>query len=266
MKAGLALAITAGATVGYVGLTNEIAALNRRQVIALHQQLKQQKEALDNAQSQAVAELKSAKEAAATARRTVQEGVRARYDASSPRVAIQLLPTVTYNLTGPDGRQVIPGIAGSPSFIENEDASSYKLKLTAVMLFNNYGPTAALVGSSKATFGTLSTPGSDPTSDKWLLAPSSPDPNRVRYVYLNIVSDMPLDAAVHVLRGPSGFGVECSFEISDLLNQVTDTHRLQFVFVGPTIDGSRIQLPNGPIQIQAENGGVGSVTREYHEG
>jgi len=96
VKGGIALAITAAATVAYVGLTNEIRALSRRQVLALHAQVSQQQQALHDARSQAAIEMKAAQDAAVTAKRTVEESVRARYDASAPRVAIQVLPTFVY--------------------------------------------------------------------------------------------------------------------------------------------------------------------------
>jgi hypothetical protein len=84
-------------------------------------------------------------------------------------------------------------------------------------------------------------------------------------VWLNILTDAPLDSAAMLIGASSDFGAKCSFRISDLLNQVTDTHTLMFRFSAIVIDGSRIRLAGDTVPAEVENGGVASVAREYRE-
>jgi hypothetical protein len=260
---GLALAITAAATVGYVGLTNEMTYLSRQQVRALERQLRQQALALAEARTQVSAELQSAQEAAATAERTVQESVRARYDASAPQVAIRLWGRVNCTLKdAATGKQ----IKIEPShFLERDDAHNYTITVSQSIQLINYGPAAALVKGYSTAIGTIYQQYGI-TPDSWLLSPISGDVDidlRIGVVRLNILTDVPLDDAALLIGASSDFGAKCSFQVSDLLNQVTDTHTLMFRFSAILVDGSRVRVVGEAVTAEAENGGVASVAREY---
>jgi hypothetical protein len=263
--AGLALAITAAATVGYVGLTNEMTYLSRQQVRALEKQLQQQEHALAEARVQASAELQSAQDAAATAERTVQESVRARYDASAPKVAIRLWGRVSCTLKDAATGQQIK--IEPPHYLERDNAHNYTITVSQPIQLINYGPAAALVKGYSTAIGTIYQQfGITPNS--WLLPPTSTDLDIDRsnqLVSLNILTDAPLDNAALLIGVSPDFGAKCSFQISDLLNQVTDTHTLMFRFSAIIIDGSRIKLVGGAVPAEVENGGVASVAREYRE-
>src|SRR5579859_5242863 len=146
--------------------------------------------------------------------------------------------------------------------MENHQAADHKISPSVQLHFHNYSPTAVLVTDSQPSFGTLHCRGAT-TPAQWLLPPTLSDAGDV--VSWNILAGVTPDQAATIVGNPSGYGVSCTFQVSDILNQVTDTHRIAFRFNAIIIDGSRYRLDSNNIPIQSEHGGIGLVERRNRE-
>jgi hypothetical protein len=263
------LALTAAATVGYVMLTVEIMFLNRRQIAALLEQVRVQREelaqqgqAFEQTRQDAAAQIATAKEAGNAARQTYLENIRARLNESAPRVSIQCQPIVSCILTGADGAP----LAAFPKdgFIENADLDNYWLTLSVGLVFNNYGSTAVVIREAKATFGGLSFGGNPMSGATLLLPPTAPQPKFAALSGKWELAGLQVGQARLIIGRSPTFGVGCTFEVSDMLGEVTDEHALDFNFAAISADGSRAKLAGAAVPIHSNNGGISRVTRKYN--
>lgn len=267
--AGLSLSLTAAATVAYVLLTNEMLVLNRRQVRVLLAQVRtqqedliQQRDALNEARARGVAEQAAAEAARDASRNTYLEAVRSRYDATAPRVTVSCRRIMACSLAK-DGTEVHEW----PDFLEENELQRYFLSLSLTMRIENYGPTAVMIRNAKATFGGLKL-GEDAMPSSWLLQPtyygtSSAIEERSLPRAMWELAGMDVGQARLILGKSAPFGVACTFDIADLLNQVIDTHSIEFTFSAIRMDGSRARLIGPSVEVNSQNGHVATVSRAY---
>jgi hypothetical protein len=286
---GWSLALTAMATVGYAALTVEIMSLNRRQVHTLseqlvlqredfqhqktalsdqlalqHEELKHQKAALSDQRQQAEAQLKQTEEARDAARRTFLESVYARYDASAPQVSVAIQGSLIFRQVQRSDGSRLPA---DPVFIEQDELEAFDIRYAVPIEFCNFGGTAVLVTTESLTSGQLIRQKGLPLPRVWKLDPiSDAEPVIINWEYSGTA-----DHILHVLGQRPPFGVKCVFEVRDLFGNVVDTHTLEFMFTAVERDGSRVRLPNMPVEIIKkdkdlhETGGVARVSRKYRE-
>src|SRR5205807_2936298 len=119
--------------------------------------------------------------------------------------------------------------------------------------------------NTQKTSGQFKDSSGHPWPDVWLLRPShDSDPPQFRWRYEGTIDHL---LAVMGQRPP--FGVQCIFEVRDLVGNVTDTHTLDFRFTAVERDGSRAKLPPDPALILfkdlelRDTGGIASVERKY---
>jgi hypothetical protein len=267
----LSLALTAMAAVGYTALTFELMLLGRRQVLTLTEQvatqreeLEQNKAALERQREDAARQAEHAEEARDAARRTLLESVYARYDASAPQVSVSVQGRqLDRHLEGKDGKI----IHDLPLHVEQDDFDNLKLFVIVSIDFYNFGPNAVLVTNAKKTSGRFTDSGENPWPDVWLLRPSyDSHPLYFRWRYEGTIGHM-----LAIMGQAPPFGVQCVFEVRDLVGNVTDTHTLDFRFTAIERDGSRAKLPPNPVPItlkdlgNRDTGGVATVERSYRD-
>lgn len=264
------MALTAMAAVGYTALTFELMLLGRRQVLTLAEQvatqreeLEQDKAALERQREEGERLAQHALEARDAARRTFLESVYARYDASAPQVSISIPERhLLWYLQDADGKT----IQQAPTFIEQDDFDKIKLTVVVAIDFYNFGPNAVLVTNVKKTSGRLTDSDRNPWPDVWLLRPSyDSDRPHFRWRYEGTIGHM-----LAVLGQAPPFGVQCVFEVRDLVGNITDTHTLDFQFTAIEKDGSRAKLPPDSALILKDpglndTGGVARVERKYRD-
>lgn len=103
--------------------------------------------------------------------------------------------------------------------------------------------------------------------DVWLLRPSCEShPLYFRWRYEGTIGHM-----LAIMGQAPPFGVQCVFEVRDLVGNVTDTRTLDFRFTAIERDGSRAKLPPNPVPIMLKDlgnrdtGGVATVERSYRD-
>jgi hypothetical protein len=266
----LSLAITAMAAVGYMALNFETMLFGRRQALALIEQVGVQQEELEHNKAalarqieDAAKQTQYAEEARDAARRSLLETVYARYDAAAPQVSVSVQGDQLFR----QFTDVSGAAANMPPFIERDDFESYQLLLIALIDFYNYGPNAVLVTNAKKTSGRFTDSDGNQWPDVWLLRPSyDSDRPLFRWRYEGTVGHL-----LATMGQAPLFGVECVFEVRDLIGNVTDTHTLHFRFTAIEKDGSRAKMPPAPVPIVLKDlelrdtGGVASVERKYRD-
>ncbi|WP_433531202.1 hypothetical protein ACQPYA_03585 [Micromonospora sp. CA-263727] len=267
----LSLALTAMAAVGYTALTFELMLLGRRQVLTLTEQvatqreeLEQNKAALKRQREEAARQAEHAEEARDAARRALLESVYARYDASAPQVSVSVQGEHLHRHLEDVDEKVIHTL---PLYVERESFDHLKLFVIVSIDFYNFGPNAVLVTNAKKTSGRFTDSSDNPWPDVWLLKPSHDShPLRFRWRYEGTIGHM-----LAVMGQGPPFGVQCLFEMRDLVGNVTDTHTLDFRFTAIERDGSRAKLPREPAPIilkdlgNRDTGGVATVERRYRD-
>ncbi|MDQ7903080.1 hypothetical protein RB614_00910 [Phytohabitans sp. ZYX-F-186] len=267
----LSLALTAMAAVSYTALNFETMLQGRRQVHGLAEQIAIQRDELEHSRTaleqqaeETVKQRHLAEEAREAAHRTFLETVYTRYDASAPNVSVSIPERYLYrHLETADGKM----ISDEPTFIERDDLEDIRLSIIVTINFDNFGPNAVLVTNLKKTSGWFVDSSGDPLPDVWLLRPSydSQRPN-FRWRYEGTIGHL-----LAVMGQAPPFGVQCVFEVRDLVGNVTDTHTLDFSFTAVEKDGSRAKLPPHPAPILLKDlglrdtGGVAKVERKYRD-